>query len=139
MLCHILLPMVYCFKCLWRLQPDIFYDTTGFAFNFILVKLLLPSTQCWAYVHYPFISKDMVAKIRDRRPDFNNNASITNSAWKTQAKLLYYQAILQLYKFVRLFVAQAQANSTWTQHHMKKLWGNNITTLYPPCSISKLL
>jgi hypothetical protein len=29
MVLHILLPMVYAFKCLWKYQPDIFYDTTG--------------------------------------------------------------------------------------------------------------
>jgi alpha-1,2-mannosyltransferase len=80
MICHIFLPMIYCFKCLWKYQPDIFYDTTGilmtilgFAFNCLLVKILLPFTECRAYVHYPFISEDMIAKIKERRADFNNN------------------------------------------------------------------
>lgn len=119
MLCHILLPMIYCIKCLWRYQPDIFYDTTGFAFNFWVVKLLLPTTQCYAYVHYPFISTDMVDKIRNRRVDFNNGAGISNSVWKTKVKLLYYWVILFAYKLVRFTVNKAQANSTWTQNHMK--------------------
>ena len=29
MLCHIFLPMIYCLQCLWKHQPDVFYDTTG--------------------------------------------------------------------------------------------------------------
>jgi hypothetical protein len=29
MLMHIVLPMFYALKCLWKDQPDIFYDTTG--------------------------------------------------------------------------------------------------------------
>lgn len=29
MVMHIVLPVIYVFKCLWRYQPDIFYDTTG--------------------------------------------------------------------------------------------------------------
>ena len=65
--------MVYCLKCLWVYQPHIFYDTTGFAFNFFLVKSLLPTTHCAAYVHYPFISKDMVAKVKNRQADYNND------------------------------------------------------------------
>ena len=72
MVFHIFLPMIYTLKCLWKYQPDIFYDTTGFAFNFFPVKLLLPTTRCFAYVHYPFISIDMIQKIEDRRVDYNN-------------------------------------------------------------------
>ena len=136
MLCHIFLPMIYCFKCLWKYQPDIFYDTTGFAFNFWLVKLLLPNTQCHAYVHYPFISDDMVAKIRERRADYNNDASISQSGWKTMLKLVYYNVILLAYKLVRFTVKKAQANSSWTQNHMVKLWGPQVTKLYPPCTLS---
>lgn len=142
MLCHIFLPMIYCFKCIWKYQPDIFYDTTGkkfsylgFAFNFFLVKLLLPFTECWAYVHYPFISEDMIAKIRDRRVDYNNDASISQSAWKSKLKLLYYQIILIVYKLVKFTVKNAQANSSWTQGHMVQLWGPKIKKLYPPCSM----
>lgn len=123
MLFHIVLPMVYCFKCIWKYQPDVFYDTTGFAFNFVLVKLLLPSTVCRAYVHYPFISDDMVSKIRDRRADFNNDANISRSWWKTYLKLAYYSTILFVYKMLRFTVSKAEANSSWTYNHMTRIWG----------------
>jgi len=81
----------------------------------------------------------MVAKIRERRADYNNDASISQSAWKTKIKLIYYQLILLAYKFLRFTVKQAQANSSWTQAHMVKLWGPNITKLYPPCVLNELL
>lgn len=111
----------------------------GFAFNCLLVKLLLPKCECRAYVHYPFISEDMVAKIRERRVDFNNNSDISHSNVKTNLKLIYYRIILLFYKIVRISISAAQANSTWTYDHMIKLWGNNIVKLYPPCSITEML
>lgn len=90
-------------------------------------------------MHYPFISEDMVAKIRERRVDYNNDASISQSAWKTKVKLIYYHTILLAYKMVRFTVKQAQANSSWTQNHMIKIWGPNVTKLYPPCLLTDLL
>lgn len=77
----------------------------------------------------------MVAKIRERRADYNNDASISQSAWKSNLKLIYYNVILLTYKLVRFTVKNAQANSSWTQGHMVKLWGPLIKKLYPPCSM----
>ncbi len=84
-----------------------YHYNLGFAFNFIPVKIFLPWTECRAYVHYPFISEDMIAKIREKRADYNNDASISQSAWKTKVKLIYYTAILWLYKLLRVTVNRA--------------------------------
>jgi len=73
MILHMLLPAIYNLKCLWFYQPDVFYDTTGFASTLALTKLLLPKTKTLAYVHYPFISQDMIQKIKENRADFNNS------------------------------------------------------------------
>lgn len=81
----------------------------------------------------------MIAKIRERRADYNNDTSISKSIWKTKAKLFYYYVVEFIYKLVRISVNSAQANSTWTQNHMKKIWGPHITRLYPPCSITDML
>lgn len=35
-------------------------DTTGLPFSYIIMKLLLPNVKIIAYVHYPFISTDMI-------------------------------------------------------------------------------
>ena len=78
----------------------------------------------------------MVAKVRERRADFNNDASISKSVWKTKAKLIYYNVILFTYKLVKFTVKHAQANSSWTLAHMNKIWGKNVAKLYPPCTIT---
>ena len=64
MVFHIVLPIIYTFKCLWKYQPDILYDTTGidflylgFASALLAAKLIIPNTATAAYVHYPFISE----------------------------------------------------------------------------------
>lgn len=81
MVFHMILPMIYAVKCLIKYQPDVFYDTTGtlcvkigFASTLFLTKILLPTTKTTAYVHYPFISLDMIEKVKQRRSDFNNDA-----------------------------------------------------------------
>ena len=84
----------------------------------------------------------MIRKIKNRTVDYNNDASISNSSVKTNIKLIYYGAILALYKVMRFTITnnKVQANSSWTHAHMQELWGNkNIKKLYPPCSIEKLL
>jgi alpha-1,2-mannosyltransferase len=74
MVFHMILPLIYAIKCLFKYQPDVFYDTTGFASTLFLTKILLPTTKTTAYVHYPFISLDMIQKVKERRSDFNNDS-----------------------------------------------------------------
>ena len=72
MMLHMILPLIYTVKCLFKYQPDVFYDTTGnnffhasgFASTLFLTKILLPTTKTAAYVHYPFISLDMIQKVK---------------------------------------------------------------------------
>lgn len=52
--------MLYAFYCINKFQPDIFLDTTGLPFTYFIVKLFLPKIRVIAYVHYPFISTDMI-------------------------------------------------------------------------------
>jgi hypothetical protein len=49
-------------ECLWRCPPDVFIDTTGAPFIYPLARLLAGCT-VGAYVHYPIISSDMLAKV----------------------------------------------------------------------------
>jgi alpha-1,2-mannosyltransferase len=136
--------MIYAYKCLWKYQPDIFYDTTGYASTLVLVKLMLPSCKTAAYVHYPFISEDMIQKVRDQRQDFNNSGLISKSPILSKAKLIYYQVVLQVYRLIGRFVDFAQTNSSWTHGHMSLLWPTLLKTgrlvkLYPPCTVNSLL
>ena len=38
---------------------DYFFDSQGYAFSYIIVKLLLPNCKIGAYVHYPFVSQGL--------------------------------------------------------------------------------
>jgi len=62
MLCQALGSMAVGLECLWRCPPDVFIDTTGAPFIYPLARLLAGCT-VGAYVHYPIISSDMLAKV----------------------------------------------------------------------------
>lgn len=47
--------MIVGLECILRFPPDIFFDTTGAAFIYPLVHLMIGS-HVMAYVHYPTIS-----------------------------------------------------------------------------------
>ena len=47
--------MILAFEALWRASPDIFIDTTGFAFSYPVARALA-SSRVLAFVHYPTIS-----------------------------------------------------------------------------------
>jgi hypothetical protein len=48
-----------------------------------------------AYVHYPTISTDMLARVRSRTAQYNNTSGVARSSVRTYAKLMY--AVLLLY------------------------------------------
>lgn len=85
--------MAFAAACLWAFAPDVFLDTTGFAFTYPLAALLGRSRVA-AYVHYPTISTDMLALVREQRPAYNNDAAVAGSGWKSRAKLLCVALLL---------------------------------------------
>jgi alpha-1,2-mannosyltransferase len=110
----------------------------------VAVKLFLPSTTTAAYVHYPFISEEMLQKVREQRSDFNNSQLISRSPLLSRAKLYYYYVVYFIYKLIGWSVNCAQTNSTWTHAHMSKLWprllrNGKLSKLYPPCTVDSLL
>ena len=130
-------------RCLLRYNRYSF-DHLGFASTLVLVKLLVPGIKTMAYVHYPFISHDMIEKVRTKRADFNNSQTISKSAFLSKAKLYYYLIILEVYKLIGRAVDFAQTNSSWTHNHMSLIWNNlkakdKLYKLYPPCTVDKLL
>lgn len=44
-----------------------------------------------------------------------------------------------MYRIVRFTASSVQANSSWTQGHMNKIWGTSIEKLYPPCVLTEVL
>ncbi|KAJ0399051.1 hypothetical protein ATCC90586_004510 [Pythium insidiosum] len=113
--------------------PDVWLDTTGCAFSYVVARVLYACTVV-AYVHYPMISTDMIAKVQQRSTDFNNDAAIASSAARSTLKLLYYRVFAAVYGLVgRLCTDVVLVNSTWTYRHIKALWGGEPVIVYPPC------
>jgi alpha-1,2-mannosyltransferase len=114
--------------------PDIYFDTTGHAFTFVVARLLA-GCHVAAYVHYPTISMDMLAMVWERRPTYNNNTAISGNPLKTAVKLVYYILFSMLYGLVGSLSQLTMVNSTWTYGHISKLWrlSRKITVVYPPC------
>jgi alpha-1,2-mannosyltransferase len=77
-------------ECVSRLVPDVYIDTTGAAFTYPIVKVVSLG-RCKAYVHYPIISSDMLEKVRQQRPAYNNKGAIASSVTISSLKLVYYQ------------------------------------------------
>ena len=108
---------------------DVFCDTTGCAFTFLVVKWLLPACQILAYVHYPTISTDMMSW------EWNQSSK---SVWKRQIKLIYFAMFAMAYGLVGSLADLVMVNSTWTYNHIRRLWRwcSAIDIVYPPCRIA---
>jgi alpha-1,2-mannosyltransferase len=115
--------VVVAVDCLLRHVPDIWVDTTGAAFTFPVARLAGSRVAC--YVHYPMISTDMLAKVRERRPDYNNQGAVAGSGTATAAKLVYYRAFAAAYSAVGRLADVVMVNSTWTKGHIDSLWGTS--------------
>lgn len=124
-------------EAILKLTPAVFIDTSGYAFTYPLAKLV--GSKVVAYVHYPTISTDMLARVQQRRSMYNNDESVSGSAWKSGIKLLYYRWFAALYGLVGSCTDVTMVNSTWTRNHIAQLWGNNdVHIVYPPCDTCKL-
>ena len=115
---------------------DIYWDTTGCAFTFLVARCMCPSARILAYVHYPTISTDMMAW------EWQQN-STSRPIHKTMLKLAYYWVFAILYGMVGALADVVMVNSTWTYGHIRQLWGfvsaNRMHIVFPPCRIPSSL
>ena len=122
-------------------MPHIFVDTTGYAFTFVVARLLF-GCKVLAYVHYPTISTDMLNLVWERRRSaYNHQEYISNSRITTYIKLVYYTAFAIMYGMVGSLASLALVNSTWTYNHIQSLWKGaawlkRIQIVFPPCSVT---
>lgn len=123
-------------ECALKLCPHFYIDTTGAAFTYPVFRLINWSCKVLAYVHYPIISSDMLEKVREKRPDYNNREAISRSETISQLKLLYYSSIAYLYGWVGSWAHEVMVNSTWTKNHIDGLWACKARLVYPPCNTS---
>lgn len=92
-------------------------DTHGHPGGYMLAKLC--GVKVLSYVHYPVISTDMVNKVRDVRPSYNNSGYIARSKAITAIKVLYYKALLLVYGSLGRCCDSVVCNSSWTDKHIK--------------------
>ena len=131
--------MIVALEALWQFVPDVFIDTTGCAFTLPLAKLCGCRTA--AYVHYPTISEDMLKRVAERRPTYNNDGAITSSTTRTFVKLWYYRFFAYAYSWAGFFCDVVMVNSSWTGGHVRSLWKrtkSNTHVVYPPCDTTRL-
>ncbi|XP_013171616.1 PREDICTED: GDP-Man:Man(3)GlcNAc(2)-PP-Dol alpha-1,2-mannosyltransferase [Papilio xuthus] len=131
--------MVLGMEALLKLNPDIFIDTTGFAFTYPIFRYL---AQCpvICYVHYPTITAAMMRRVKHRIVAYNNSSIIARNPLFTWLKLIYYKIFGWLYGVVGRCADVVMVNGTWTEEHINDVWGVPYAThkVYPPCDVTEL-
>ena len=128
------------------LVPDIFVDTMGYAFSLAFCSLLFPSVPTGAYVHYPTISTDMLESLDVGGQGVNAGAG---QGYRGRVKRQYWNLFAAFYTKVGSTIDVVMTNSTWTQGHIKSLWGpcrnrrnktidNDIDVVFPPVAVEEL-
>ena len=118
--------------------PEVWVDTTGWAFPYPLVRAA--GGKVVAYVHYPTISTDMLSRVRERRSQYNNDDKISSSSIKSAIKLVYYKSFAVVYGLAISSANVVMVNSSWTRRHVAELWWKRgrPTVVYPPCDTKGL-
>lgn len=140
--------MVLAWDAFSLLVPDIFIDTMGYAFALGLCKLLFPRVPTGAYVHYPTISTDMLSSLDPSSAVGKQGVNAGQGVGtRGAAKKMYWELFAKLYSWVGSTIDVVMPNSTWTQGHVRALWGplrgdkdknHPITALYPPCAVEEM-
>ena len=82
----------------------------------------------------------MLSLVWERRPSYNNNASISTKPIVTYAKLLYYSIFAILYGLMGSLSDLVMVNSSWTKGHIQYLWrlAGDIHVVFPPVDTKSL-
>ena len=131
---QILGSILLAFETMIKCRPDIFIDTAGFPFIYPIVKMF--KCRLIAYVHYPFISKDMIQKLQTK--SYNNSGTIANNYLLRSLKIFYYKKLCDFYSFCGKFCDLAFTNSSWTHGHINRIWTgcSNVKLVFPPCDLN---
>jgi alpha-1,2-mannosyltransferase len=125
------------------LVPDIFIDTMGYSFALALSSLFFPTVPTGAYVHYPTISTDMLDSLNEGGQGVNAGAG---TGYRGLLKRRYWQLFAYLYSKTGSTIDVVMTNSSWTQAHIKKIWGphrnrrnkthtHDMDVVFPPVAV----
>ncbi|KAI0479525.1 glycosyltransferase family 4 protein [Xylariaceae sp. FL0804] len=130
------------------LVPDVFIDTMGYAFALGMCKAMFPDVPTAAYVHYPTISTDMLDSLNPNSRVGKQGVNAGQGVGlRGTLKRYYWQLFATIYSWMGASVDVVMTNSTWTQAHIKALWGpkrqqrrrqHPIAVVYPPCAVSEI-
>ncbi|KAI0252784.1 mannosyltransferase [Lactifluus subvellereus] len=109
--------MYLAWEAMCKFVPDLYIDTMGYAFTFHVVAWLA-GVPIGAYVHYPTISTDMLARVQARRTTYANSGAISSSTILSRAKLLYYRLFMYHYALALRRSSFLMVNSSWTKNHV---------------------
>lgn len=125
-------------EALFKFIPDVFFETTGYAFTYPLFHYIAKIKVC-CYTHYPTISTDMLENVSRKISSFNNRRLISQSPVLTKLKLFYYKFFATIYSFCGRCSDCVMVNSSWTKDHINSLWALAYKTkiVYPPCDVEK--
>ncbi|EIW81552.1 glycosyltransferase family 4 protein [Coniophora puteana RWD-64-598 SS2] len=132
--------MYLAWEAMTKLVPDLYIDTMGYAFTFHVVRRL-GGCPVGAYVHYPTISTDMLARVRERKQGHTNSDAISGSAVLSTGKLWYYRLTMYYYALSLRSASFLMANSTWTKAHVDAILSHSdpllslLHTVVPPLAL----
>ncbi|KAL0031056.1 hypothetical protein WJX77_001677 [Trebouxia sp. C0004] len=114
--------------------PEIFVDTTGWAFTYPLARLA--GCKVVAYTHYPMVSANMLQRVMLRTFTYNNQLAVAKSGIRSLIKVVYYYVVAAIYGAAGGFANVSIVNSTWTADHIRQLWWKwkAPTVVFPPCN-----
>ncbi|KAF8817058.1 mannosyltransferase [Phlegmacium glaucopus] len=112
--------MYLAWEAMSKLIPDLYIDTMGYAFTFHVVALL-GRIPIGAYVHYPTISNEMLARVKSRQKWHTNTDDISSSTTLSRAKLLYYRLFMYYYALSLRTASFLMVNSSWTKNHVDSI------------------
>ena len=126
------------FEAMSSLIPDAYIDTMGYAFTFPICRLFAYRLPIGAYVHYPVISTDMLARVSGRQAGHTNASATAASWWRSAVKLGYYRLFARAYAWSLRRADVVVANGSWTQAHLTALMQRQVAKVFPPCDTDEL-
>lgn len=126
--------IILAIEAAFRLTPEIYFETIGFAFTLPIFRSL--ACKVITYVHYPTISSDMIENVEiGTHASFNNRELFVKYVYFRKLKLLYYKILAFSYGLAGRRADLVLVNSSWTQKHIDSLWKIKTHVVYPPCDI----
>ncbi|KDQ26009.1 glycosyltransferase family 4 protein [Pleurotus ostreatus PC15] len=120
--------MYVALEAMASLLPDLYIDTMGYAFTFFVVSWLC-GVPAGAYVHYPTISTDMLARVRSRKKWHTNQSRVAESSVLSGVKLLYYRLFMYYYAAALRQASFLMVNSSWTKAHVDSILKHSDITI----------